>query len=193
MPSLSLQRWFAERAGSLNDIESADCSVRGSGPGARAVSQQINQAYAVLLTAQFQGLCRDLHSESADHFVMPITNPDLRDMLRDNLVFGRKIDRGNPTPGNLGSDFNRFNLAFWSRGDAHRSPNAVRRTALEELHAWRNAIAHQDFLAWMLKAGQPNLTMGQVQTWRKACEGLARSFDHVLHGHLQTLTGIAPW
>ena len=140
MPSLSLQRWFAERAGSLNDIESAHRSVHGSGPGARAASQQINQAYAVLLTAQFQGFCRDLHSESADHFVMPITNPDLRDMLRDNLVFGRKIDRGNPTPGNPGSDFNRFNLAFWSRVECapvpeRRAPDCPGRTErLAERH-----------------------------------------------------------
>src|SRR5438874_13698270 len=193
MPSLSLQKWFAERASTLNDIESAHRSVRGSGPGARAATQQINQAYAVLLLAQFQGYCRDLHSEAADHFVVTVTDPDLRDMLRDNLLFGRKLDRGNPNPGNLGSDFNRFNLAFWSRVDAHRHQNATRKSALEELNAWRNAIAHQDFLASMLKAGRPNLTLAQVQAWRKACDGLARSFDHVLHGHLQTLTGTAPW
>lgn len=45
----------------------------------------------------------------------------------------------------------------------------------------------------MLKAGRPNLTLAQVQTWRKACEGLARSFEDVLRGHLQTLTGAVPW
>jgi hypothetical protein len=193
MPSLSLQRWFAERASSLNNIESAHRSVRGSGPGARAAIQQINQAYTVLLTAQFQGFCRDLHSEAADHLVVPVTNPDLRDMLRDNLLFGRKIDRGNPSPGNLGSDFNRFNLPFWSRVDAHRSHNVRCRSALEKLNALRNAIAHQDFLPSMLKAGRPDLALDQVQTWRKACDRLARSFDHVLECHLQTLTGLVPW
>src|SRR5438094_3488342 len=119
MPSLSLQKWVAERAGTLNEIESAHRSVQGSGPGARAATQQINQAYAVLLAAQFQGFSRDLHSEAADHFVVPVTDPDLRDMLRDNLLFGRKLDRGNPSPGNPGSDFNRFNLAFWCRVEAH--------------------------------------------------------------------------
>jgi hypothetical protein len=193
MPSLSLQRWFAERASSLNDIESAHRSVRGSGPGARAAIQQINHAYAVLLTAQFQGFCRDLHSQAADHFVVPVTDPDLRDMLRDNLLFGRKMDWGNPNAGNLGSDFNRFNLAFWSRVDAHRSQNAMRRSVLEQLNAWRNAIAHQDFSASMLRARQPNLTLAQVQTWRRTCDRLARSFDYVLQSHLQTLIGIVPW
>lgn len=193
MPSLSLQDWFAERAVALNDLESAHRSVRGSGPGARAATQQINQAYAVLLSGQFQGFCRDLHSEGADHFVLPVADPDLREMLRDNLLFGRKIDRGNPNPGNLGSDFNRFGLAFWSLVEAHRPQNPARKAALEEMNDWRNAIGHQDFTAAMLKAGRPSLTLAQVQSWRKACDGLARSFDEVLRAHVQTLTGTLPW
>jgi hypothetical protein len=180
MPSLSLQRWFGERAGPLDDLANAHRSVRGSGAGARAAAQQINQAYAVLVSAQFQGFCRDLHSECADHLVTPVADPDLRELLRDNLLFGRKIDRGNPNPGNLGSDFNRFSLAFWSLVDAHHSRNPARKSALEELNDWRNAIAHQDFPASMLKGGRPNLTLAQVQTWRKACDGLARSFVDVL-------------
>ncbi len=193
MPSLSMQKWFTERALTLADIESAHRSVRDSGPGARAVAQQINQAYAVLLTAQFQGFCRDLHSECADFFVLPVTDPDLREMLRDNLLFARRIDRGNRNPGNLGLDFNRFNLAFWSLVDAHRPQNPGRKSALEEMNSWRNAIAHQDFTSSMLKAGRPNLTLAQLQTWRKACDGLARSFEDVLRGHLHTLIGTFPW
>jgi hypothetical protein len=193
MPSLSLQRWFAERAVALDDVESAQRSVRGSGPGPRAATQQINQAYTVLLSGQFQGFCRDLHSEGADNFVVPVADPDLRDMLRDNLLFGRRIDRRNPNPGNLGSDFERFNLEFWSLVEAHRPPNLTRKAALEEMTAWRNAIAHQTFTTSMLKAGRPHLTLVQVQTWRKACEELARSFDDVLRDHLRTLTGASPW
>jgi hypothetical protein len=193
MPSLSLQKWFTERAVILDDIENAHRAVHGSGPGARAATQQINQAYAVLLSGQFQGFCRDLHSECIDYFVAPVTDPNLRAMLRDNLHFGRKIDRGNPNPGHLGADFTRFNLAFWSLVDAHRPPNPVRKSALEEMNDWRNAIAHQDFTAAMLKAARPNLTLAQVQTWRKACDGLARSFDEVLRDHLRTLTGTVPW
>ena len=68
----------------LNDLESAHRSVRGSGPGARAATQQIHQAYTVLLSGQFQGFCRDLHSECADNLVSPVADPDLREMLRSN-------------------------------------------------------------------------------------------------------------
>lgn len=193
MPSLSLNRWFAKRAGILADVEHAHRSVRGSGPGARAANQQINQAYAVLLSAQFQAFCRDLHSECADQLVVPVADPDLRELLRRNLLFGRKLDRGNPNPGNLGADFSRLSLAFWPLVDAHKVQNPTRKAVLEEMNDWRNAIAHQDFTTAMLKAGRPNLTLAQVQTWRKACDGLARSFDEVLRQHLQTLTSLVPW
>jgi len=193
MPSSSLKRWLGERAATLADVECAHRSVRGSGPGARAATQQINQAYAVLLSAQFQGYCRDLHSECADYLVAPVSDPDLRELLRDNLLFARKLDRGNPSPGNIGSDLNRLGLAFWSQVDGHRPENPARRAALDELNEWRNAIAHQDFNPPMMTAGRPNLLLAQVRVWRKACDGLARSFDAVLRGHLEVLAGGAPW
>ena len=155
--------------------------------------QQINQAYAVLLAAQFQGFCRDLHSECADHFVAGVADPDLREMLRKNLLFGRRMDRGNSNPSNLGADFRRFNFEFWALVEVHRPQNRVRKAALDKMNEWRNAIAHQTFAPPMLKAGRPNLTLAQVQAWRKACDGLAYSFDEVLRGHLQTLTGAIPW
>ena len=175
MPSSSLQRWVTERAGTLADVESAHRSVRGSGAGARAAAQQINQAYAVLLSAQFQGFCRDLHSECAGYLVASVADPNLQQMLGDNLLFGRRLDRGNPNAGNIGSDFNRLGLTFWSLVDARRPENAVRRLALEELSEWRNAIAHQDFSPSMVRAGRPALALAQVRVWRQACNGLART------------------
>ena len=193
MPSSSLTDWFAGRATALADIESAHRAVRGSGTGARAAAQQINQAYVVQLAAQFQGYCRDLHSECADFLVTPVTDPKLRDVLRDSLVLGRKLDRGNPNPGNIGADFSRLGLQFWLEVDARRPETPARRAALEELNSWRNAIAHQDFTAAMLSSGRPSLRLAQVRGWRKACDGLARSFDEVLRDHLQTLTGVVPW
>ena len=45
----------------------------------------------------------------------------------------------------------------------------------------------------MLTAGRPNLHLAQVQDWRKACNGLVRSFDNVMHGRLLSVTGAAPW
>ena len=55
MPSNSLRNWHSIRAIALDEIESAHRMVGGSGPGRRYATQQINQAYAMLLSSQFQG------------------------------------------------------------------------------------------------------------------------------------------
>lgn len=193
MPSASLDQWLLDRANALDEIERAHRSVGGTGRGRRYATQQINQAYAVLLSSQFQGFCRDLHSECAGYLVAPVVDADLRTMSRAGLVQNRKLDRGNPNAGNLGADFGRFNLAFWPRVDAHRIQNPQRRAALEELNDWRNAIAHQDFAPTMLRASRPVLHLAQVQMWRKVCHGLAQSFDEVLRTHIQSVTGTSPW
>src|SRR6202521_1860560 len=102
MPSLALQDWSARRAAALDEIEGAHRSVGGTGPGRRYATQQINQAYAVLLSSQFQAFCRNLHTECVNYLVAPVPSLDLRDMYRSGLVLNRKLDRGNPNPGNIG-------------------------------------------------------------------------------------------
>ncbi len=193
MPSAAFHNWSTGRAAALDEIEDAHRSVGGSGPGRRYATQQINQAYTVLLSSQFQAFCRDLHMECAFCLVAPVPSPDLREMYRSALVLSRKLDRGNPSPGNLGSDFNRFGLSFWPMVDGYRPQNPLPRALLEELNDWRNAIAHQDFAPAMLRGGRPILQLVQVQGWRRACDGLARSFDGVLHGYISSKTGTVPW
>ncbi len=193
MPSLSLLRWFEERAASLDEMERAHRALRGSGPGVRAATLQINQAYTMMLSGQFQGYCRDFHEECADHLVRSIADRSLLEMVTQNLAFARKLDRGNPTPGNIGSDFDRFRIGFWPMVLAHRSQNLARKAAIVELNDWRNAIAHQDFVPAMLIAGRPHLQLGQVQGWRGASDGLARSFDEVMRIFIQSRTGTVPW
>jgi hypothetical protein len=193
MPSNALQKWLGLRSASLDEIEDAHRAVGGAGPGRRTATMQINCAYAVLLSSQFQGFCRDLHEEAMDHLLATSVLPPLQILVRMNIQFGRKMDRGNPNSGNLGSDFGRLGLNFWPQLDAHRVQNRHRRILLEELNEWRNAIAHQDFAGAMLKSGRVTLHLAQVQSWRKACDGLARSFDEVLRIHLHSLIGTYPW
>jgi hypothetical protein len=193
MPSDALRGWVEWRAAALDEIEGAHRAVGGTGPGRRTATQQINQAYAVLLSSQFQAFCRDLHTDCAAGLVATVADPNLRIALRSSLILNRKLDRGNPNAGNVGADFGRFGLPFWALVDAHRVQNPARKMLLDELIAWRNAIAHQDFAAGMLKGGRPALQLAQVQAWRKACNALAHSFESVMFGHIQAVTGIAPW
>ena len=63
MPSVACYDWSVMRAAALDEIEHAHRSVGGTGRGRRYLTQQLNQAYAVLLSSQFQGFCLDLHEE----------------------------------------------------------------------------------------------------------------------------------
>jgi hypothetical protein len=192
MPSLSLQHWLTARAAALDEIESAHQLIGGTGPGRRYATQQINQAYAVLLASQFQGFCRDLHTECTDHLVRAVAPASLQPILRLEFELHRRLDVGNPNPGNIGADYNRLGLNFWGRVEAEHARNPSRKAALEALNAWRNAIAHQDFDPARL-GGRTTLHLHEVRAWRSACDGLARSFDTVMGAHLRTATGAAPW
>jgi hypothetical protein len=109
-------------------------------------------------------------------------------LVQNLFVQGRKLDHGNPNPGNLGSDFGRLGIAFWPTVNALDNRNPARRAALETLNAWRNAIAHQD---WS-EVG-PGLQLQQVRAWRATCRGLANDFDGAVATYLVGLVGRAPW
>jgi hypothetical protein len=146
-----------------------------------------------MLSSQFQAFYRDLHTECAKALVAAVAPPGPQQALYVNAVFGRKLDAGNPNPGNISADFNRLGLLFWPAVDGYHPRNPRRRARLEELNGWRKAIAHQSFAPSMLRSGRVVLPLSQVQRWRKACDGLAQSFDDVLRGHMLAMTGVAPW
>ncbi len=193
MPSIADEDWRSSRAKALNEIASGHAAVSGTRRGRRFNTQQFNQAYAVLLAAQFQGFCRDLHSECVDHLIGAIlAPPDVLPLVRDEFTRDRRLDRGNAQPSNLNADFDRLGIDLWDKVKAHDPKNATRMKLLEELNHWRNAIAHQDFEEAKL-GGTTVLRLEQVRQWRSACDRLARAFDEVLRGHLLFLTGSSPW
>lgn len=192
MTSQSLLSWKQKRVLSLDEIEDAHQSVGGTERGRRYATQQINQAYAMLLASQFQGFCRDLHSECVDLIVDAVAPAALQTVLRGEFILHRKLDKGNPNRGNIGSDFNRLGVNFWPDVEADDARNANRMELLDELNVWRNAIAHQDFDPTQL-GGQQTLRLARVRVWRKACAALAESFDHVMYAHIRLLIGAAPW
>jgi hypothetical protein len=191
MPSAALQRWNTTRLGALDEIEQAHGAVGGGGRGRRYATLQVNHAYAVLLSSQFQGYCRDLQSEAVDLLVSNTLPPAVAAVLRVVMTQGRRLDAGNPNPGNIGSDFARLGLDLWggvAQVDARKNE---RLSALDDLNLWRNAIAHQD---WSKVPGnQPDLRLAAVRRWRSVCHGLARSFDRAVERHLVGMVGTRPW
>jgi hypothetical protein len=190
MPSTAYHDWRTARAVALNEVAQAHAAVGGTRRGRRYATQQINQAYAVLLASQFQGFCRQLHSESVEHLVKAMP-PPLQKVVRDEFKWGRQLDRGNATPGTIGADFGRLGVEFWTEVDRVDARNPNRRMVLDRLNVWRNAIAHQDFDP--AKLGGTTLHLARVRRWRIACHHLARAFDEVMLRHLSSLTGSPPW
>src|SRR5437016_13743938 len=100
MPSTSFRQWRTVRASGLDEIARAHTAVGGTAPGRRYTTQQINRAYAMLLASQFQGFCRDLHSECVDHILGVLAPPAaLRNLVRAEFTRNRQADRGNAQPG----------------------------------------------------------------------------------------------
>ena len=192
MPSTALRNWQSAGLAALDEIEAAHAAMGGLGRGRRYATQQINQAYAVLLSSQFQRFCRDLHTECVDYLTSDPAHSKLNPILSARLTEGRKLDSGNPNAGNIGSDFGRFDVDFWDRVRALDRRNEQRRRRLEELNLWRNAIAHQDFRDRRL-GGRTTLRLADVRAWRTTCEFLAVAFDRTMHIYFLSTFGAAPW
>jgi hypothetical protein len=180
------------RARELDQIESAHALVVGAAQGRRYLTQQLNRAYALRLSSQFQGFCRDLHTETVDFLVAVIPPVAFRVAMREELLWNRQLDRGNAHQGSIRGDFGRLGIRdFWAKVDARAAGNDQRRQRLDLMNEWRNAIAHQDFDP--SKFGGTVLRLRQVKSGRQSCRVLARSFDDLMRDYVQSVTGVAPW
>jgi hypothetical protein len=189
--STSLHTWLGTRAAKLDEIEAAHLAVSGSGPGQRRATEQVNHAYTVLLSSQFQGFCRDLHSECVHTLLLTVSNQSTAEIARSEFLLARRLDRGNPTPANIQADFSRLGVAFWSQVRRVDARNTSRERRLGQLSSWRNAIAHQDFEGAELVP--TTIRLRTVQGWRRTCDALARGFDRVMSRYLASVTGSKPW
>ena len=76
MPSYALNIWKNSRATKLDYMENLHRQIGGTGRGRRFTTEQINHLYAVVLSGEFQGFCRDLHDECSDYWAGAMSNPE---------------------------------------------------------------------------------------------------------------------
>jgi hypothetical protein len=206
MPSVALQKWQGARGAQLDELDAAHKAVGGTGPGRRYATGQLNHAYAVAVASQFQGYCRDLHSESADvlagvigsvNFAGSISSSTIASIVLTSLTQNRQLDRGNAHPSSIGADFKGFDLDIWGSATQLDARSATRLRRLEQLNVWRNAIAHQDFdfsqRELAVLGGVTTLDLRRVLGFRSCCDQLATTFDKVLARHLEPTLGERPW
>jgi hypothetical protein len=195
VPSAALARWHRVQLARLVEIENAHRAVGGRGPGRRVATQQINDAYMVLLAGQWQEFCRYLHTEAAD-IVAQAMPSSAQVAVQLAFTLGRNLDRGNATPENISRDFARFGMNLWRAVYSLDARNRARRHRLDQLYVWRNAIAHQDLPPTGDRARKVDGTRRTLE-WAKrfegACTELAAQLDRAIRDQLRSLTGVAPW
>ena len=99
--------------------------------------------------------------------------------------------QGAPITENIVRDFQPICPQFRADVERHARADTATWTDLAMLNAWRNAIAHHDFTK--AKTPSETLALGRVRAWRRACNGLATSFDAVVRVELTRLVGKRPW
>jgi hypothetical protein len=142
------------------------------------------RGYAVLLSAHFQGFCRDLYSEAVQVVVSKVRH-SLQLLIQDQFTAHRKLDCGNPTHDHLKEDFKRFGFTL----DLTLDPaNVPRLRHLSDLNKCRNAATHQEAVPAGIRLDLPSL-----RGWTSSCDGLATSLDALLYNHLRKILRRPPW
>jgi hypothetical protein len=164
----------------------------------------INRGYLVLLSAEFQGFCRELHIEAIDTLMdhvdkltaqaQPPAVANLGVVLRQRISTHRKLETGNPNAGNIGAD---FNFLFVTQTVWSAVALKPQQDDLEDMNHWRNAIAHHDYKkpVCMTPSGtyRTSPLLRDCQRYRRVCEQLAPRLDDVVGSELGSLIGRRPW
>ena len=165
------------------DLQCAAC-LAVVPPNVHLIEENL-RGYVVLLSAHFQGFCRDLYTEAASVIVSKV-RPRLQLLIQNQFMAHRKLDHGNPSLQHLKEDFERFDFTLDLAADPTNGP---RLHHLSALNRWRNVAAHQGTTT---PAGIP-LDLPSLRAWRVACDGLATSLDGILYNELRQMLRRAPW
>jgi hypothetical protein len=186
MPSTSLLSWQNDRMPRLTDFD-AQCaaSLTLTPPQPNLVEENL-RGCVLLLSAHFQGFCRDLYTESTMVVVSKI-RPRLQILIQEQFAASMKLNHGNPNIQNLKEDFMRFGFALDL--PAANPANAARLMDLAVLNKWRNIAAHHG----AIPGGMPSLRLPLLQGWRNSCDGLATSLDDTMYNELRKILRRAPW
>jgi hypothetical protein len=190
MASTALTSRQQERRKHLDDLLDAHKLVGGPAPGRRWRTAALNDALILRLASEFQGFARDLHDQASDVFAASIapSSPTVQRVVRNRLVEGRELERGNAHPGSIGRDFGRFGFEVWRELHRRDARTAEHNESLALLNDARNGLAHSDDakLASLRDKGHP-LVLGTFRRWRRDLDILVANLDAETSGQLARL------
>ena len=186
MPSASLLRWQHDRVPRLAAVDAQCAASLTLVPAQSDLVEENLRGYVLLLSAHFQGYCRDLYTECAQQIVQRM-RPTLRLLVQTQFTAHLKLDRGNPNLQNINGDFERFGFSPDLGSAAPGNP--ARLQDLASLNRWRNVAAHHS----TVPVGTPALHLPLLQGWRNSCTRLATSLDLIMYNHLRRILRRSPW
>jgi hypothetical protein len=185
MPSASLLRWRNDRMPRLAEVDTQCAACLALAPPRPNLVEENLRGYVLLLSAHFQGFCRDLYTECAQIIASKV-RPRLRLLIQVQFTAHSKLNHGNPNLRNLREDFERFDFTLDLA--AADPANAAHLTDLDQLNKWRNVAAHHGTVPSAVPLNLPAL-----QGWRNACDRLATSLDGIMYNELRSILMRAPW
>ena len=185
MPSSSLDLWVNERTLGLDQVDAQCTASQALVPANPRLVDENIRGFILLLSAHFQGYCRDLYTECAQT-ISSRMRLSLKILVQRQFTANRALEHGNPNIELIKKDFNRFGFALDMA--AHDAANHGRLADLKELNRWRNIAAHHGTVP---PSGIPLLST--VQGWRNSCNGLATSLDGIMYNQLLRILKKKPW
>jgi hypothetical protein len=166
MPSNALLLWRNDRVIRLNDVDAQCAAPLALVPPNPNLADENLRGYVMLLSAHFQGFCRDLHTDCIQAVTAAVAVP-LQTMIQAQCLAGRDLDATNPRYATIRKDFERFGLDLQVALAANPA-NLLRITHLDHLNAWRNYAAHHKTAPPLV--GGP-FGVVTVRTWKDSATG----------------------
>ena len=185
-PSQALQEWNTTRRSKLAKVEGQCVSATGLVPADPEMVGELLRAYVTLLSAHFQGFCRDLYTEASFKVVARIKQTGLRLIAQAQFAAGVKLDKVNPTLDALSEDFGRFGIADLRAAIGTAPPADTHKGRLKAMNGCRNKCAHGE-------PAIPELLLANIQDWRDSCNWFASRLDSVVYDKLRAAFRGAAW
>lgn len=185
-PSQALQQWNTIRQGRLTKMEARCVWAAGLVPPDPEMIDEHLRAYVTLLSAHFQGFCRDLYTEAALKVVSRIKQRGLHPIVQAQFATGLKLEKVNPTLDALAEDFGRFGIVNLRAAVGTGLPADAHKGRLRAMNECRNKCAHGEPVI-------PELLLPNIQDWRNSCDWLAARLNVVVYNRLWASFRAAPW
>jgi hypothetical protein len=191
--SIAKGEWDTTARSRLDELEAIHTRAHGAKRGRRWGTEQLNRSLFLVLIAQFQTYCRDLHDEAIDVYV-GAANLHQQAILRKLLTQNRDLDKKNPRPAALGSDFARLGIDLVPKLKAVSPEVSDAVDGLEVLVEFRNAVAHgnESALAASVATGQIEPTLVSYRSRRRTLNRLVGTMDQVVSTELASELHVAP-